>query len=109
MLLFLLTAREGRVSANQLGCPVIAQFQTLPTFAHVPRRRIRVSRAPAQRAIPTTKPAVLRVFYIGTNSGWGALLTLHSVLFRFPSLTACLQSNKSSPAPIANSRNRCST
>jgi hypothetical protein len=30
MLLFLLTAREGRVSANQLGCPVIAQFQTRP-------------------------------------------------------------------------------
>ena len=73
MLLFLLTAREGRVSANQLGCPVIAQFQTLLTFAHVPRRRIRVSRAPAQRAIPTTKPAVLRVFYIGTNMQGGVV------------------------------------
>ena len=30
MLLFLLTAREGRVSANQLGLSVIAQFQTRP-------------------------------------------------------------------------------
>ena len=80
MLLFLLTAREGRVSANQLGCPVIAQFQTLPTFAHVPRRRIRVSRAPAQRAIPTTKPAVLRVFYIGTNKRGHQVLRITTAL-----------------------------
>jgi hypothetical protein len=30
MFMLPLTAREGRVSANQLGCPVIAQFQTRP-------------------------------------------------------------------------------
>lgn len=47
--MLLLTAREGRLSANQLGCPSSRSSQTLPTFAHVPRRRIRVSRAPAQR------------------------------------------------------------
>ena len=48
MLLFLLTAREGRLSANQFGCPS-SRSSRRATFAHVPRRRIRVSRAPAQR------------------------------------------------------------
>jgi hypothetical protein len=36
-------------------------------FANVPRRRIRVSRALAQRQSQRQNPAILRVFYIGTN------------------------------------------
>jgi hypothetical protein len=48
MLLFLLTAREGRVSANHLGCPSSPNPQTRPRSPYVPRRRTRVSRAPAQ-------------------------------------------------------------
>jgi hypothetical protein len=48
MLLFLLTAREGRVSTNHLGCPSSPNPQTRPRSPYVPRRRTRVSRAPAQ-------------------------------------------------------------
>jgi hypothetical protein len=73
MLLFLLTAREGRLSANRFGCSVIAQF---PRRAYVrpgpapPHPCVSRSR-PA--SIPTTKSAILRVFYIGTNSREGKL------------------------------------
>ena len=68
MVLFWLTAREGRVSANQFGCPSSRNSQTRPTFVHVPRRRTRVPRSPRPAAIPSTKPAIPRVFYVGTNS-----------------------------------------
>jgi len=44
MLLFLLTAREGRVSANRLDRPSSRSSQTRPRSPYVPRRRIRVSR-----------------------------------------------------------------
>jgi hypothetical protein len=49
MLLFLLTAREGRVSANHLDRSVIAQTRRVASFVLVQRRRIRVSRAIALR------------------------------------------------------------
>jgi len=69
MFLFLLTAREGRVSANRFAL----RHRRNPrraTPANVPRRCICVSRVLAQRTLLKTKPAIARVFYVGTNSGW---------------------------------------
>lgn len=69
MLLFLLTAREGRLSANPPRLSVIAQFQT----RHAPRTRPAPSHSCASHspptAFPATKPATSRVLYSGTNSG----------------------------------------
>jgi len=74
MLMLMLTAREGRLSANQTRLSVIVQFPDAPHVApHVPRRRIRVSRAPARAVFLTTKSAILRAFYISTNT-FGLLL-----------------------------------
>ena len=68
MLLFLLRAREGRVSANH---PRLVLHRAIPDAHHVRTRCaplhscVSISR-PA--AFLTTRPAMLRVFYIGTNS-----------------------------------------
>ncbi len=68
MLLFLLTAREGRLSANPPRLSVIAQFQT----RHAPRTRPAPSHSCASHsppaAFPATKPATSRILYSGTNS-----------------------------------------
>ena len=47
--------------------------------------------------------------FAGASGGCGARRTLHSVLFRLPSFTTFVQSNRGSPAPMASSCNRCST
>jgi len=66
-LMLLLTVREGRLSANHLGLSVLEVPRRGPVF---PRPAPPHSCASHSRraAIPTTKPAILRVFYIGTNN-----------------------------------------
>src|SRR5450756_1529277 len=66
LFLFLLTAREGRVSAKRFARSSSRNPSTGgATSARA--RSICVSRAVAQRPFLKTKPAMLRVFYIGTN------------------------------------------
>ena len=79
MLLFLLTAREGRVSANHLGCPssrnsrrsfvrlALASSGDPNELTHDALRCICVSRHSRPEPF-LTKPAIVRVFYFGTNS-----------------------------------------
>ena len=68
MLMLLLTAREGRLSANQPGCPSSRSSQTRPTL----RPRPAPTHSCVSRFRPavflTTKSAILRAFYIGTNT-----------------------------------------
>ena len=66
-LMLLLTVREGRLSANHLGLSFLEVPRRGPVF---PRPAPPHSCASHSRraAIPTTKPAILRVFYIGTNN-----------------------------------------
>jgi hypothetical protein len=72
MLLLLLTAREGRVSANHLGCPSSRSSRRAHVHPRPAPPHSCVSRSRPE-AFLTTKPAILRVFYIGTNSHYGAL------------------------------------
>lgn len=68
-------------------------------------------RPPGCRSSVGTGPtdSAAAVPFADIESCCGALLTLHSVRFRLPSLTSRLQSNKGSPAPMASSWNRRST
>ena len=63
MFLFMLTAREGRVSANRFALRL--RVSDVPPSR---RRRICVSRVACRRTFLAPKPAILRVFYIGTNN-----------------------------------------
>ena len=69
MFLFLLTAREGRVSAKRFARSSSRIPPNADAFA--PRRSICVSLGIVQRPFLNTEPAMLRVFYIGTNSRAG--------------------------------------
>ena len=66
MLLFLLTAREGRLSANHLGCPSSRNSRCGPVRRSPAPTHSCVSRSRPATFL-TTKPAISRVFYVGTN------------------------------------------
>jgi hypothetical protein len=55
MLRLLLTAREGRLSANQPGCPFIAQFPDAPHVAPTSRADAFVCPAVPPGGIPNDK------------------------------------------------------
>jgi hypothetical protein len=55
MLLFLLTAREGRVSANRFGCSVIAQFPDAGPCSHTFRAAAFVRLPLSPGGIPNDK------------------------------------------------------
>lgn len=55
MLLFLLTAREGRVSANRFGCSVIAQFPDAGQRSHTSRAAAFVCLPLSPGGIPNDK------------------------------------------------------
>src|ERR1035438_8716611 len=81
MFLLLLTAREGRVSANHLGCPSSRNVPDAPRRAHVFRTWPAPTHWCVSRSRPpgflTTKPAIPPGFYdLAKSCGVGSLTRL---------------------------------